>query len=693
MPSVMSRMISSLLCVCAVLGPLTALAQTGSAGSAAAVTSLALMPVPRSVTLRDGRFRFDERLHVAVVRHTDPRLERAVERTLSRLELHTGLILFHTISRDSTGATLVIDCAGPGEKVQSPAEDESYTLDVTDQRVTLHAATAVGVIRGLQTIVQLVSGDVHGFYIPALHIEDSPRFAWRGLLVDVSRHFEPVDEMKRTLDGMEAVKLNVLHWHLSDDQGIRVESKRFPLVQQKASGGKYYTQAQIRDVVAYARDRGIRVVPEFDMPGHSNAWLVAYPKLASYPGIYELGQTWSGYYGTLDPTNERVYRFIDRFVGEMTTLFPDSYWHIGGDEVVPTQWNASAHIIAFRKAHNLADNAALQAYFNQRVSKILTKHHRHMIGWDEILHPALPHSTIIQSWRGTRYLARAAAAGFNGILSAPYYLDAMRSSEYLYLADPLSGDSTMTDAEKSRVLGGEATMWAELVNNGTIDSRIWPRLAAIAERFWSPENVRDVDDMYRRLRVESYRLEQLGLTQVSHTDRLLRNIVGTPSYVLLHPLTDFAEPVALGQRIRARRTIQLTPLVELVDAARPDPPGRWQVQRLVNAETSPGGSMAARDSLRTIFRSWIALPAVVSAIADSAPLARDAVIPSSTLARVGTIGLTALDAREHRTALPSAWSDSALVTLKAADLPQGMLHLTVIPSVRQLLVAPISGQQ
>lgn len=659
--------------------------QTGVSYSRRALT---LMPIPSRVVVHAGVLTIDSTFRVAVVHHTDPRLQRAIARMIPRLEYRTGVPMSHDKpSSDSTDATLIVDCAGPGSAVQGYDEDESYSIEGGSKSITLRAATTVGVIRGLETILQLVEADSNHYFIPAASISDTPRFRWRGLLVDVSRHFEPVPAIERTLDGMAAVKLNVLHWHLSDDQGIRVESKRYPKLQQLASDSMYYTRAQIRAVVAYARDRGIRVVPEFDMPGHSNAWFAAYPQYASAPGPYTVGHDYIGYKGVFDPTRETVYRFIDGFIGEMSALFPDAYWHIGGDEVDATQWKDNPRIQKFMRDHHIADHAALQVYFNQRLSRILTKHHRQMIGWDEILQPNLPATTVIQSWRGTQYLAQAASKGFSGILSAPYYLDAMNSAEYLYRSDPLSGDSTLTQEQISRVLGGEATMWAELVQDGTIDSRIWPRLAAVAERFWSPQRVRDVGDMYRRLAVQSVRLEQLGLDPESHTDRFLRRIVNGPDIAPLAELLRFVEPVTLGQRIHAARTRQATPLVQMADAARPDPPARWRIMQLAGAVAgSSAMDVAAHDTLQSWFTEWRELAPRVHTIADSSPLAHAAVSAADALATVGAIGLEALEARKSGVALLKSWTDSALVTLKAADQPQGVLHLVVVPAVRQLLV-------
>lgn len=662
-------------------------AVSSSANKASSAQTLNLMPVPRSLSIGQGRLRIDASFHVAVIRHTDARLQAAVARMLPRLEHRTALALSRNVARSPLGATLIIDCAAPGEAVQSINENESYTIDADDRAIILRAPTSVGVIRGLETVLQLVDADSAGFFVPAVSIQDAPRFAWRGLLVDVSRHFEPVEEIERTLDGMAAVKLNVLHWHLSDDQGFRVQSRRYPRLQKLGSDGHYYTQRQIREIVAYARARGIRVVPEFDMPGHASSWFVGYPRYASAPGPYRIGRRWSGYDAVFDPTRRNVYRFVDGFVGEMTTLFPDAYWHIGGDEVNAKQWKGSPHTQAFMKAHHLADEAALQAYFNQRLSRILTKHHRRMIGWDEILHPDLPRATVVQSWRGTKYLDQAVTQGFNGILSAPYYLDAMKSAEEHYAADPIPANSDLTPEQAARVLGGEACMWAELITPETIDSRVWPRMAAIAERFWSPREVTNVPDMYRRLAVESVLLEQVGLDHVSHTDRFLRRIASGPDIAPLSELLAFAEPVTLGQRIHGQPTVQMTPLVFMVDAAVPDPPSKHTLRELVSrAMTSSRIDTAARDSLARLFNAWRELAPRVHTVVTRAPLAQGGIQAANALAVAGIIGQAGLDAIVSAKPLPKSWVDSALVTLQALDKPQGVLHLTVIPAVRQLLV-------
>ena len=317
-------------------------------------------------------------------------------------------------------ATLTVTVDGPGEAIQGPDENESYSLEVTPSAAHLKAPTVVGAIHGLETFLQLVQNDGTNHFLLAVSIEDSPRFRWRGLMIDVSRHFQPIEVIKRTLDGMAAVKMNVFHWHLSDDQGFRIESKVFPKLTGMGSDGLFYTQDQAREIVAYARERGIRVVPEFDIPGHAQSWMVGYPDLASgtgpdYGGPYQIERQYGIFDPVMDPTRDSTYKFLDRFIGEMAEIFPDPYMHIGGDENNGVQWKDNPRIQEFAKKHDLKDTAALQTYFNQQLFPILKKHGKRMIGWDEIYAPGLSKDAMIQSWRGFDSLAATAKDGYSGI--------------------------------------------------------------------------------------------------------------------------------------------------------------------------------------------------------------------------------------------------------------------------------------
>ena len=480
-------------------------------------------------------------------------------------------------SRDATSFVLTLKVAGPGGVVQDVNEDESYQLQITSSQATLTAATDVGAMHGLETFLQLVTLENDACSVPAVTIDDAPRFPWRGFMIDVSRHFEPVAVIERTLDGMALAKLNVFHWHLSDDQGFRAESKKFPRLTEVASSGQFYTQDQMREVVAYARARGIRVVPEFDMPGHTSSWILAYPEYGSGEDIRELPRVFGIPRAELDPSNEKTYKFLDALVGEMGEIFPDAYFHIGGDETAGKGWLENPRIAEFMKKKGFEKPAELQAYFNQRLLPILTKHHKKMVGWDEILNPALPKDIMIQSWRGEASLADGATKGYTGILSAPYYLDAQKTSEMMYLADPVPADTKLTPEQQKLILGGEVCMWAEQLNPETVDSRVWPRTLAIAERFWSQQSVRDVPDMYRRLRVASLELEDVGLTHISGPQKLRRSLMGSLDPEPLDVLASVIEPVSFHERYQGQKTDSLTALDRLVDAVVADPPSRQAI--------------------------------------------------------------------------------------------------------------------
>ncbi|HET8645694.1 MAG TPA: family 20 glycosylhydrolase, partial [Vicinamibacteria bacterium] len=291
-----------------------------------------LMPAPQTLEWRPGRLAIDTGFTLGLGGADDGRVAAGLERFAARLGQQTGVRFARQVRR-GRAATLVAEAAAPGLPVQAVSEDESYELTVDARQARLTAANPLGILRGLETLLQLVREEGGRFVVPAVRISDRPRFPWRGLLIDPSRRWQPVEVIKRTLDGMAAVKLNVLHWHLTEDQGFRIESRVFPRLHEKGSDGLFYTQDQVRDVIAYARARGIRVLPEFDMPGHSTAWLAGHPELGSAQGPFELIRTWGIFDNNLDPSRDEVYAFLDRFLGEMAALFPDAYLHIGGDEV------------------------------------------------------------------------------------------------------------------------------------------------------------------------------------------------------------------------------------------------------------------------------------------------------------------------------------------------------------------------
>lgn len=646
-----------------------------------------LMPEPAKLTAQQGKLDLKKSFSASAPQFHDERLDDAITRTVDRLEMKTGLQLSHDIG-GASGAALTVDVEGAGDKIQSLDENESYTLDVTSAGATIHAATVVGAMRGLTTLLQLVQADHAGYFLPAVHIEDTPRFRWRGLMIDCGRHFEPIPVIERTLDGMAAVKLNVFHWHLTEDQGFRIQSKIFPRLTGMGSNGLFYTQDEAREIVAYARARGIRVVPEFDMPGHTTSWFVGYPELASGPGPYQVQTVFGVHDPAMDPTRESTYKFIDKFVGEMAGIFPDAYMHIGGDESNGEQWKANPKIQAFMRAHNIPNTAALQAYFSQRVQKILAKHGKKTIGWDEVLTPGLPKDVVVQSWRGEQSLIDGAKQGYQGILSAPYYLDAMKSAEEHYLADPLPANADLTPRQRSLILGGEVCMWGEQIDARTIDSRIWPRTAAMAERFWSPEDVRNVDDMYRRLHVESIRLEALGLTQLTGEDAGLRDLAGTQNTDALRVFASVIEPVSFHTRYQLQHTSQLTPLDRLVDAVRPDPPSRHRMNVLVREFlNAPTTNSRQRAALNAAFQSWIAAMPRVEKQMDASPLLAEARPRAQELPQLAYAALEAVSFLANGSKPPAGWKKSELGLIDAAEKPQTLVRFTFLPALRQLVNA------
>lgn len=684
-----------------------------------AQSSLALMPLPSSFTRGEGAltvtpaggsgstftYRYDQ-TH-------DARLEAAVKRAVLQLDRTCGGdVRRSTVDHpDSATPSLTISVAKPSEPVQTINEDESYQLSVTPQGARLTAATDLGAMHGLETILQLATNEHGACVLPAVTISDTPRFRWRGFMVDVSRHFEPVSVIKRTLDGMAAAKLNVFHWHLSDDQAFRSESKKFPKLTELGSDGQFYTQDEMREVVAYARARGIRVVPEFDMPGHSTSWILAYPGLSPEAHITQLPIVYGTPTAVLDPTLESTYKFINTLVEEMGKIFPDEYFHIGGDEVQGKAWLSDPHIAEFMKKKGFTSAAELQAHFNQRLEGILKKHNKKMIGWDEILNPALPKTIVIQSWRGETSLADGARQGYQGILSAPYYLDAQKTSAEMFLADPVPSDTTMTADEQKLILGGEVCMWAEQLNSETVDSRVWPRTMAVAERFWSPQSDRDISDMYRRLRINSLKLEDVALQHISGPEMLRRDLLRERRPEALDVLASVLEPVSFHERYGGQHTNGLTTLNRLVDAVVADPSSRQEIAGDVDALTagitvpppsnpklqldlsgdvrsgvSPSPEVAL-GRLRQRFLSWQAAEPQLLEDVQGTPRLVDAAIRAEQLGELARVGLSALNYLQTHTTPPAGWQAQQISTLDRAEQPSALVRFTFLHSMRKLVLA------
>jgi hexosaminidase len=648
--------------------------------------SLSLMPMPHHITRTDGQLQIDGSFKIGLEGYKESRLEAARDRFLNSLSRQTGIPYHDEITPGQP--TLTIKTVGPSDAIQSVGESESYHLEVTPAHALLTAPNPLGAMHGLQTFLQLVTITPEGWVVPAVTIDDEPRFPWRGLMIDAGRHFQPIDVIKRNLDGMEATKLNVFHWHLSEDQGFRADSKIYPLLTGKGSNGLFYTQAQMREIVDYARNRGIRVVPEFDMPCHTTSWFVGYPDLASGKGPYQIQTGWGIFDPAMDPSRESTFAFINKFIGEMTTIFPDAYFHVGGDECNGKEWDANPRIQAFMRDHHFKDNAALQAYFTSRVQKLVAAHNRIMVGWDEVLQAETPKDVVIHSWRGPKGLAAAAHQGNRVILSNGYYIDLHEPAARHYLVDPLGEDAaSLSPEEQKRVLGGEATMWSEFATPENIDSRIWPRTAAIAERLWSAQDMRDVNSMYTRMAVISDKLVFSGLTHQSYMKPMLQRMSGEADPRYLAVLASIVQPPMGYERESLGKFDWYTPLNHLVDAVPSESNTARQFNDLVNAIVAGN---AGPDQWQTV-KSWLTLwrdndaklrPSLKNSAvtAELSPLSR-------TVSQISTIGLRALDDLQNHRAPDASANQNDMQTLKAAEKPQAVLRNMIVTPIESLVQA------
>lgn len=620
-------------------------------------TQLQLMPWPQEVSLNSSDFVINGDVEIFIHGDVaeDSRIFASGTRFLRYMTDKSGVFLKEGFPNATNGAG---EHASIQIEFDQVAElkmgiDESYRLDVDASGVKIKAATDIGAMHALSTLLQLVEVKEGSYVFSGVHIKDEPRFVWRGLMMDVARHFMPVDVVKRNLDAMAFVKLNVFHWHLSDDQGFRVETKSLPKLVSMASDGQFYTQAQIKDIVAYADARGIRVVPEFDVPGHGTAFLTAYPELGSKAGItYGLERNAGIFDPTLDPTNDKTYEFMDTLFKEVTPLFPDVYFHIGGDENEGKHWHENPAIQEFMKEHDLKDNHALQTYFNIKLEKILSKYGKVLMGWEEIMTENMPKTALIHSWRGVneglepgQSLTAAVKNGYQTILSNGYYIDLLLSVEDHYLVDPMPAVE-LTEEEASRILGGEATMWAELVTPLTVDSRIWPRTAAIAERFWSAQEVSDIDSMFERLETMSQSLELIGMQHKKAQSYIFRNIANYQDTQALRTLSEISEPFKIYSRNAGGTQYQTySPFTLFADACTADAKAARPFAKAVKNYTAHKDE-ASKALLLTYLREWSDIEEDLQKIAAKAPLTNPVLPYANRVSRIASIMTIGLDTKK-----------------------------------------------
>jgi len=416
------------------------------------------------------------------------------------------------------GLAVNVAQATPSDRI-TYLTDESYSLVINSSGATLTANNVFGALRGLETFSQLVIRMGNVYSINFATIQDQPRYTWRGFLIDTGRHFLSVETIKKTIRAMSYDKLNVLHWHIYDGQSFPIESKKFPLLTQMGPyhPSEVYSQADLRDLVQYANSFGVRLLPEFDMPGHASSWGFAYPWLVmnctKQSDPYDFNDYWADQ--PLDPTNDLTYDFIDAFFAEMTTIFPDEFYHLGGDEVNFECWQIP-RIEQWMKNNNISDYPALQGYFINRVYPIITKYGKQVLYWEEVFENTSPSKTgvIIDVWKSFTEIDPVVQAGFKAILSHGWYLDdwgvcpPTEWSDY-YQVDPTPAN--LPPAQASLIIGGSISSWGETVDDANWDSRSYPRTSAAAESLWTPKALTNVTTAYPRILTHRCHLFQRGI--------------------------------------------------------------------------------------------------------------------------------------------------------------------------------------
>lgn len=511
-----------------------------------------IIPAPQSITPASGHYTIDSRTKL-VLTSNDPSATKTINIWRTQLAEQLGLDIMLT---DKVPMSQFIQI----EMSALPIAKEGYELDIQPTVIKIKASSTAGVQYALTSLSQLLPAAKtnKSITIPCQKIADSPRFGWRGLMLDVSRHFFTVEEVKQYIDQMAVYKFNTFHWHLTDDEGWRVEIKSlpkltevgawrverhgkfgsgrsYPKAGEKATYGGFYTQDQIRDVVQYAMDRHITIVPEVDIPGHSMAALAAYPELSTgkTPKFVNPGSKFAEWYAggkfemlienTLNPADEKVYEFVDKVMTELALLFPGEYIHMGGDECYKGYWEKSPEVQAFMKKNKLADSHELQSYFVKRVDKMVSAKGKKLIGWDEILEGGLSPGAAVMSWRGMKGGIEAAKMGHKVVMSPTThaYLDYTQGDRSV--ETNIYSDLTMEKCyelepvpegiDPSLILGGQGNLWTEAIPK--LDFAMYmtyPRALALAEVFWSPASKKNWPDFVQRVETHIDRFDAQGIS-------------------------------------------------------------------------------------------------------------------------------------------------------------------------------------
>ena len=595
-----------------------------------------LMPQPAKVVARRGHLiPSSGQPAIKFARQKSERLARGVQRFAEHAKrLGCG-----------GGLSITIDCAQAPVDWPQPDADETYRLTIDRGGIHIACQTEWGGLHALSTLTQLTSAQG----LPCGEIEDAPRFAWRGLMIDVARHFIPAAVLERTIEAMALTKLNVLHLHLTDDQGFRFPSERFPALNQNQP---HYSRAELKALVTLAADRGIRVIPELNMPGHCTCWLTAYPEWGLQPVTPT--ERFGVHAACLDISQPSVLAAVDELLDEVSAVFPDPMVHIGGDELNPAWWRDSAQMQAFMAANDFKDPPAAQAFFTRHVVARLESLGKRTIAWDEVLADSAPEGITVQAWRGATMRDKSIQSGRDCVYSSGYYLDLHYPAAVHYRTDPAAPQAMLVAQEDAllseptfahaadgmrwthawretrvppaetsgRLLGAEACLWSELVSGDVLDERLWGRLPAVAERFWSPADVTDVPDMLRRLALVRHRLQAVAKVRLGYEPIIERFVLPAEWREVLETLepvkwySRLLGPVALAARLQgaempqARPYSTTTPLDRVIDFLPVDSAFAPELTRLL-AEPAAGD----RNQLRQVADRWQAL----GDLAPSAP--------------------------------------------------------------------------
>lgn len=574
-----------------------------------------LLPLPQKIELKSGYFQSDSTLRIFTQGPENPLIQKAIDRFNNRFSKKTFLPIRLAKSMDQAQIIIQTD--------DKNLSSEAYKIDISD-KITVSASSISGVLYALESLIQLTEKTRSGVRLAHVHIEDYPRFAWRGMMVDVARHFLPMSVMKRNVDAMAASKMNTLHLHLTDDEGFRIESKRWPKLHQMGSNGKFYTQAEMRDFIAYCADRGIVVYPEFDLPGHSQSWFAGYPELAAEKKVYEPGLRFkntgdkplsmmtvmqmmnTASLPTIDPSKEFTYQFLEEFLKEMKGIFTSGKVHIGVDESNGVAWKNNPSIVQFMEKNKIKDVHALQDYFASRLIKINQKLGFQTIAWEEAFNEHSDKNLIVQLWKpgmmGPSLSAdKVANQGNKSLLSRGFYLDLFMPAYIHYLNEDMMKPETSTS-----LLGGEAAIWSEVVDENNFENRVWPRAAAIAERLWSNVQVKDIDDLYRRLIPFSHQLAWNGLQHLGQAQTLMDEYLnGTHSsanelLAILSPVKGYKR--IMGKMLSPQKT-QIEALNQLCDILPIDSEKRWKFRALVS-EYVNNHSESSKNEIIATLKIW-----------------------------------------------------------------------------------------